>query len=103
MFPGVGYPEMIIVGIIALVLYGKELPEVAKKFGKTYGEFRKGMQGFQREFQDVMRDTPARSSVSTPRPAVTPRPEPVESRIEEVRAPRFQPPVAPPKRDVSAN
>lgn len=95
MFPGVGYQELLVFGIIALVLYGKDLPNVAKKFGKSYSEFRKGMQGLQREFTSAMDDSPAPSYRSTP---ATPskRPDPLETRPEEFRAPRFEPPVAPP-------
>ncbi|MCA8990726.1 MAG: twin-arginine translocase TatA/TatE family subunit [Planctomycetaceae bacterium] len=94
MLPGVSYYEMILVGIVALLLYGKNLPEVAKKFGKKYTEFRRGMQGLQREFNSAMDDsTPSRPS---PAPAATRRPDPVETRPEEFRAPRFEPPVAPP-------
>ncbi len=93
MLPGVSYYEMILVGIVALVLYGKNLPEVAKKFGKSYTEFRRGMQGLQREFHTAMDDSPApRTAAAVP----TRRPEAIESRPEEFRAPRIEPPVAPP-------
>lgn len=34
--PGVGGFEMVIVGIIALLLFGKNLPSVAKNLGKRF-------------------------------------------------------------------
>jgi Sec-independent protein translocase protein TatA len=38
--PGPG--EMLVIGIVALLLYGGELPRVAKSWGKTLAEFRRG-------------------------------------------------------------
>jgi TatA/E family protein of Tat protein translocase len=43
-FPGgaPGFPELIIFGTIALLLFGKRLPEVARSLGKGIVEFKKG-------------------------------------------------------------
>ena len=40
---GLGFQELIIVGIVAVLLFGKRLPEVAKSLGHSYREFRKGL------------------------------------------------------------
>ena len=40
---GIGTPELILFGVIALLLFGKDLPRVAKSIGKTISEFKKGM------------------------------------------------------------
>ena len=40
---GLGVPELVIVGIVALLLFGKRLPEVARSLGGSYREFRKGL------------------------------------------------------------
>ena len=44
-FPGgaPGLPELIIFGTIALLLFGKRLPEVARSLGKGIVEFKKGV------------------------------------------------------------
>ena len=47
---GLGGPEIMIIVILALVLFGgKKLPEVGRMVGQTMREFRKVM----REFTDV--------------------------------------------------
>ncbi len=63
---GVGVPEMLIVGIIALLLFGKRLPEVAKSLGKGIVEFKKGIQGI----EDDVRHSSTSSSSSYSRPDV---------------------------------
>ena len=44
---GLGIQELIIVGIVAVVLFGKRLPEVAKSLGSSYKEFRQGLSEIQ--------------------------------------------------------
>ncbi|MBL99502.1 MAG: hypothetical protein CMM06_07380 [Rhodopirellula sp.] len=42
-----GMMEVMVIALIAVMLFGKNLPGVARKFGKTYREFRKGLSEFQ--------------------------------------------------------
>ncbi|MFH1304669.1 MAG: twin-arginine translocase TatA/TatE family subunit [Planctomycetota bacterium] len=83
--PG-GY-EMIIVGIIALLLFGKRLPEVARSLGKGIVEFKKGVSGIE---DDVNQSTYSQSRTETPRP--TP-----EERSNDFTAPKFEIPSSEPK------
>jgi sec-independent protein translocase protein TatA len=53
---GIGQTEMLVVGIIALLLFGNKLPSVARSFGKSLTEFKKGMTGVEDEFQSAMRE-----------------------------------------------
>ena len=46
-FGGMGMMEVMVIGGIAVMLFGKNLPSVARKFGKTYRQFRKGLSEFQ--------------------------------------------------------
>lgn len=77
---GVGVPEMMIVGIIALLLFGKRLPEVAKSLGKGIVEFKKGIQGIE---DDVRTSSSSATKYS--------RPE-VQDEEPEMTAPKFEPP-----------
>lgn len=92
MFPGgVSFYEMLVVGIIALLLFGKRLPEVAKSLGKGLVEFKKGMRGIEDEVRSAVKETPrTTSSSSTAR-----RPEP-EDDIANLSAPKFEPPTSEP-------
>jgi len=78
---GVGPMEMAIVGVIALLLFGKRLPEVARSLGKGIVEFKKGIQGVEDEIQDAVHRSPTAQS----------RPVPQDDR-EEAVAPKFEPP-----------
>jgi sec-independent protein translocase protein TatA len=44
---GIGPQEMLIVGVIALLLFGNRLPEVARSLGKGIVEFKKGIKGIE--------------------------------------------------------
>jgi len=79
---GIGSSEMVILFVIALLLFGKNLPQVARSLGKGMMEFKKGLAGIDDEIY-------AASSRSTSVPQS--RPAPIDSR-DEVSAPKFEPP-----------
>ena len=89
MFSGLGYTEMMLFGIIALILFGSRLPEVARNFGRSYRELRSKVDDFKREFRDWDReDTP------TSPPSYTPASHLEDDSTEQVKpkAPKFTPP-----------
>ena len=81
---GIGTGEMFIFGIIALLLFGKRLPEVARGLGKGIVEFKKGMAGIEDEVNN-----------SINRPAVPPR-RTVADEAPVLSAPKFTPPSSEP-------
>ncbi len=50
MFPGIpGYAEVLILGFIVLLLFGKRLPSVMRSLGTSIVEFKKGVKGIDDE------------------------------------------------------
>ena len=92
-FPGgaPGLPELIIFGTIALLLFGKRLPEVTKSLGKGIVEFKKGVRGIEDEVSQSTYNSSAGAS-PTPRPAAN-------EEVSEVTAPKFEPPKFDPSDD----
>jgi len=86
---GIGPPEMIVLGIIALLLFGKRLPEVARSLGKGIVEFKKGMNGIEDEVHQAGRAS-STTSTNNPRPSV-------DNDEQQWSAPRFEPPTSEPK------
>jgi len=50
MFPAMGMPEMIIIMVVVLLLFGaNRLPEIARGIGKSINEFRKAAEDVKKE------------------------------------------------------
>ena len=91
MFSNIGLPEILIVLLIVLLLFGaKRIPEIAGSMGKGITEFKRNMSDAQRAITEPIRDEMNRSTVSSadrdpslraPAPQVTPE-------EEEARAPK---------------
>ncbi len=45
----IGIPELIVILIVAVILFGERLPEVTKSFGKTFKEFQRGLRDLKDE------------------------------------------------------
>jgi sec-independent protein translocase protein TatA len=46
---GLSPMEMLIVGVVAVLLFGNKLPSVARSLGKSVTDFKKGMAGIDEE------------------------------------------------------
>ena len=81
--------EMMVVLGVAVLLFGKRLPEVGRTLGKGIVEFKKGIRGIEEEFR--FDDRP---SYSAYQPPVTTTP----SDLIESTVPKFEPPTSAPVR-----
>lgn len=83
-----GPPEMLIILVIAVLLFGKRLPEVGRSLGKSIVEFKKGINGLEEEI-----DAASVSSTATADDQTDDR--------EEATAPKFEPPASEPKAETA--
>lgn len=83
-------PDLLILLVIALLLFGRRLPEVGRGLGKGIVEFRKGLRGIEDEIEEESKK-PARPPERLPeRDSVGARP-PLTSTGEDARVSRSQP------------
>lgn len=83
---GLGPMEMMIIGILAVLLFGKRLPEVGRSLGKGLVEFKKGINGISEEIHNPGSTASSRSA-----------PYRSHDDYEEPTAPKFEPPTSEPK------
>ena len=89
---GLGFQELLIIGVVAVLLFGKRLPEVARSFGKSYNQFRRGLNDIRSEI-DV--SSHVESAGSSPSYASTSYDD--YDDLDEPTAPKFEPPPGEPK------
>jgi sec-independent protein translocase protein TatA len=63
--PNLGWPEMLIIGVVMLLLFGRRLPEVGRSLGQGIVQFKRGM-------KDIGDEINAESSKQTPFEAARP-------------------------------
>jgi Tat protein translocase TatB subunit len=101
MFGTLGGPEIFLILVVALIVFGpRRLPEIGKSVGKMLAEFRKASNDFKRTIEDEVEaerlrelDT-ARAASAPPPPVESPRvEEPVPAAVSRDEAP--PPPIEP--------
>jgi len=90
---GIGVTEMILLAIVAVMLFGGRLPEVAKQLGESYVQFRRGLDDIKSSINtdldiksQVVKNLPDYSSDSSSDD------DDVNEDYEEPSAPVFSPP-----------
>ena len=85
---GLGPTEVVVIGVVAVLLFGSKLPEVARQLGGSYREFRRGLNDVQQQFR--MAEYEAKKSFSIDdSPADN---NDLDEEQSEPEAPKFKPP-----------
>ena len=76
MFGPIGMPEMIVIAVIALIIFGpRKLPELGKSLGKSLAEFKRASNDLKNTLEEEIRTEEvqdARRSAQIPPTAATP-------------------------------
>lgn len=76
---GIGQTELLIVGVVALLLFGNRLPSVMRSLGSGISEFKKGLDDVNREIhREVSTEAPKTPTEASKEPAATPAATPAE-------------------------
>jgi sec-independent protein translocase protein TatA len=77
--------HLLVIGVIAILLFGKRLPEIARSLGKSMVEFKKGLKGLEDEIQSG-----ASSSSPPHQDPVALQPPPRPPQRVQTTAPKFE-------------
>ncbi|MBA2354062.1 MAG: twin-arginine translocase TatA/TatE family subunit [Acidobacteria bacterium] len=79
MFGSLGMPELVIIFVIALIVFGpRKLPELGKSLGKSLAEFKRASTDLRNSLEDEIRlEEEKDRRVATPASAPVPAPAPV--------------------------
>ena len=49
----IGWPELVVLGLLGVVIFGKRLPEVGKSIGRGIVEFKRGLAGIDDDVENA--------------------------------------------------
>jgi TatA/E family protein of Tat protein translocase len=77
MFGSIGMPELIIILVIALIIFGpRKLPELGRSLGKSIGEFKRASNELRSTLEEEIRIEEQRERTTTAAAATPPSPTP---------------------------
>ena len=73
MFGPIGMPEMLVILVIALLIFGpRKLPELGKSLGRSLGEFRRASNELRNTLEEEVRVEEQREQAARPAPSQPP-------------------------------
>ena len=82
MFGSIGMPELIIILVLALIIFGpRKLPELGRSLGKSIGEFRRASNELRSTLEEEIRVEDQKTAAPKPAPPADPyytAPPPIE-------------------------
>src|SRR5213075_64379 len=83
MFGSIGMPEMIVIFVIALIIFGpRKLPEIGKSLGKSLAEFKKASNELRNTLEEEIRIEEQRSTAAK-QPAAPATAAPAEPTVRQ--------------------
>ncbi len=75
MFGSIGMPELIVIFVIALIIFGpRRLPELGRSLGKSINEFKKASNDLRNSLEEEIRLEEHKTQAAAPTPAARPTP-----------------------------
>lgn len=89
MFGSIGMPELIIIFVIALIIFGpRKLPELGRSLGKSLAEFKRASNELKSTLEEEIRIEEQQQRTEVPKPAVQ---APAAAVPQETTAPTAEP------------
>ena len=81
MFGSIGMPELIVIFVIALIIFGpRKLPELGRSLGKSINEFKRASNELKSTLEEEIRVDEQRTAAKAPETQATPAPDSSVSR-----------------------
>ena len=79
----IGWPEILVLLLLGLLIFGKRLPEVGKSLGQGIVEFKKGLSGVEDEIEKASREARKKEKSAPPPQLEEDKSETLETRTPE--------------------